>query len=95
MDDPTLEANALDVSQRIRVIRGQRLLLDSDLAALYGVKTVRLNEQVRRNSDRFPEHAVGVIDAGAGALEEAIWVCHAGVWGAGYQARGRRRRFGR
>jgi hypothetical protein len=45
----------LEVSQRIRVIRGQRVLLDSDLAQLYGVKTLRLNEQVRRNSGRFPE----------------------------------------
>jgi len=39
---------------RILEIRGQRVLLDSDLAALYGVTTKRLNEQVRRNADRFP-----------------------------------------
>jgi hypothetical protein len=48
----------LEVSQRIQVIRGQRVLLDTDLAALYGVKTSRLNEQVRRNSERFPEDFV-------------------------------------
>lgn len=54
MDNPAPEANPLDVSQRIRVIRGQRVLLDSDLAALYGVTTKRLNEQVGRNADRFP-----------------------------------------
>lgn len=35
-------------------MRGQRVLLDSDLAALYGVPTKRLNEQVRRNVERFP-----------------------------------------
>lgn len=35
-------------------IRGHRVMLDSDLAKLYGVETKRLNEQVRRNSDRFP-----------------------------------------
>lgn len=35
-------------------IRGQRVVLDSDLARLYGVTTKRLNEQVRRNRDRFP-----------------------------------------
>jgi hypothetical protein len=40
---------------RILVIRGQRVLLDSDLAQLYGVETRRLNEQVRRNMGRFPE----------------------------------------
>lgn len=35
-------------------IRGQRVILDTDLAKLYGVTTKRLNEQVRRNIDRFP-----------------------------------------
>ena len=44
-----------DIAQHILILRGQRVLLDSDLAALYGVKTLRLNEQVRRNADRFPE----------------------------------------
>jgi ORF6N domain-containing protein len=39
---------------KIRVIRGQRVMLDADLARLYGVTTRRLNEQVRRNSARFP-----------------------------------------
>lgn len=38
----------------IRVVRGQRVILDSDLARLYGVSTSRLNEQVRRNPKRFP-----------------------------------------
>ena len=39
----------------ILVIRGEKVILDSDLAALYGVETRRLNEQVRRNTDKFPE----------------------------------------
>jgi hypothetical protein len=43
------------ITQRIVLIRGQKVLLDADLAALYGVETRRLNEQVRRNLDRFPE----------------------------------------
>jgi len=42
------------ITQRIRVLREQKILLDSDLASLYGVETRRLNEQVRRNRDRFP-----------------------------------------
>jgi hypothetical protein len=46
---------AADVAGQIRVIGGQRVLLDSDLAALYGVPTHRLNEQVRRNASRFPD----------------------------------------
>ena len=36
------------------MVRGQRVILDADLARLYGVSTKRLNEQVRRNTDRFP-----------------------------------------
>jgi hypothetical protein len=39
----------------ILVIRGKKVILDSDLATLYGVETRRLNEQVRRNIDKFPE----------------------------------------
>ncbi len=42
------------IEQRIFVVRGQRVMLDSDLAELYGVTTKRLNEQVKRNSGRFP-----------------------------------------
>jgi len=38
----------------IVIVRGQRVLLDSDLAKLYGVTTTRFNEQVKRNLDRFP-----------------------------------------
>jgi len=39
----------------ILLIRGQKVLLDADLAELYGVTTKRLNEQVKRNRKRFPE----------------------------------------
>jgi hypothetical protein len=39
---------------RILEVRGRRVILDSDLASLYGVSTRRLNEQVRRNPGRFP-----------------------------------------
>jgi hypothetical protein len=42
------------IAQRILLIRGQRVLLDADLAAMYGVSTKRFNEQVRRNAARFP-----------------------------------------
>src|ERR1700758_3342567 len=42
------------IAQSIRWIRGQKVLLDSDLAALYGVTTGNLNKAVKRNSDRFP-----------------------------------------
>ena len=42
------------VIEKIYVIRGERVMLDNDLAKLYGVETRRLNEQVKRNMDRFP-----------------------------------------
>lgn len=43
------------IERRILVIRDCKVLLDSDLARIYGVTTARLNQQVRRNPDRFPE----------------------------------------
>ena len=43
------------LDQMILLVRGQRVLLDRDLAKLYGVETRVLNQAVRRNRDRFPE----------------------------------------
>lgn len=43
------------IKSKIYLIRGEQVMLDCDLAELYGVLTKRLNEQVRRNQDRFPE----------------------------------------
>ena len=43
------------IESKILVIRGQKVMVDEDSAALYGVETRRLNEQVRRNLERFPE----------------------------------------
>jgi len=43
------------IERKILLIRGQKVMLDADLAELYGVTTKRLNEQVRRNQGRFPE----------------------------------------
>lgn len=47
-----------EIAQRIFVLRGQRVMLDADLARIYGVSTGRLNEQVKRNARRFPEDFV-------------------------------------
>lgn len=43
-----------EISSRIYTIRGEQVMLDRDLAELYGVETKRLNEQVKRNNERFP-----------------------------------------
>src|SRR5574340_148034 len=42
------------IDQRILIIRGEKVIMDADLAELYGVPTKRLNEQVKRNRERFP-----------------------------------------
>lgn len=44
----------MDIQPLIRIIRGQQVMLDRDLATLYGVETGQLNRQVKRNIDRFP-----------------------------------------
>ena len=56
MPSPSTTTPALlpRIESRIVVLRGLRLMIDADLALLYGVTTKRLNEQVKRNADRFP-----------------------------------------
>jgi hypothetical protein len=49
------EMSFVKIEEMIYVFRGQKVMLDSDLAELYGVETKRLNEQVNRNLERFPE----------------------------------------
>ena len=44
-----------EVASRILLIRGEKVMIDADLAELYGAETKRLNEQVKRNRERFPE----------------------------------------
>ena len=46
---------ATGIEKMILVIRDKQVLLDRDLATLYGVETKRINEQVKRNIERFPE----------------------------------------
>jgi phage regulator Rha-like protein len=48
-------ALAVPVESRIFVLRGQKVILDNDLAELYGVPVKRLNEQIKRNRERFPQ----------------------------------------
>ena len=43
------------IEQKILIVRGRRVMLDEDLAEIYGVSTARLNQQVSRNIDRFPD----------------------------------------
>lgn len=51
-----------DIESRVLLLRGQKVLLDVDLAELYGVTTRRLNEQVRRNFEKFPPDFSFILD---------------------------------
>lgn len=44
-----------DIANLIYTVRGQKVMLDSDLAKIYGYETKRLNEQVKRNITKFPD----------------------------------------
>jgi hypothetical protein len=71
MDDdaPAVPVAADQVVALVHVVRGQKVLLDSDLAALYGVRTTILLRAVRRNPERFPDDfAFQVTDDEFGAL---------------------------
>ena len=61
------------VQARILTLRGQRVLVDADLAQLYGVPTRRLNEQVKRNAGRFPPDFMFQLNAAEKA--EVVAIC--------------------
>ncbi len=53
--NPKLQAQPKRIESLITSVRGHRVILDTDLARVYGVSTGRLNEQVKRNLERFPD----------------------------------------
>jgi hypothetical protein len=61
------------IEQRILLIRGQKVILDADLAFLYGTTTKRLNEQVKRNRNRFPEDFMFRLTKGE--KDEVVAIC--------------------
>jgi len=66
---PALDA----IAERILIIRGQKVMIDADLAQLYGVPTKRLNEQVKRNRERFPHDFMFQLTAGE--KTEVVAIC--------------------
>lgn len=54
MTDKALIASVEQIKSQIFLIRGQKVMLDADLAELYGVPTKVLNQAIKRNSERFP-----------------------------------------
>jgi hypothetical protein len=63
MSEATALVRGGSLDGRILLLRGLRVMLDADLAEVYGVSTKRLNEQVRRNRDRFPADFMFQLDA--------------------------------
>jgi len=55
MADTSLLVDSEGIARRILLIRGRRMMIDADLAELYGVPTKALNQAVKRNAERFPE----------------------------------------
>ena len=55
VEKPTLLKQDIELSKLIYTIRGKQIMLDCDLAILYGYTVKRLNEQVKNNKNRFPE----------------------------------------
>jgi len=55
MNEKMIKISIERIEQAIFLIRGQKVMLDADLAQLYGVETKILNKAVKRNLDRFPE----------------------------------------
>ena len=73
------------IEKRILVVRGRQVMLDEDLADLYGVETKRLVEQVKRNLDRFPEDfMVQLNKAEAAALRSQTATSNTGRGGRRY-----------
>jgi ORF6N domain-containing protein len=81
-----MHATAFPSAARLFTVRGIRVILDSDLAVLYGVPTKRLNEKVRRNPERFPQDFVFLL-----STEE--WESLRAQIAASNNGRGSRRKF--
>ena len=74
---------ASELAGLVRFLRGERVMLDADLAVLYGVETGALNRAVRRNRERFPRDFVFVIDR----EELANLICQFGISSSGWGGR--------
>lgn len=70
------------IASRIYLIRGEKVMLDADLAQLYGVSTTALNQQVKRNTGRFPpDFAFQLTDSEWQSLLSQIVISNAGRGG--------------
>jgi hypothetical protein len=73
MTDETAIVPVGSVEGSLLLVRGQRVILDADLAKLYGVTTTRLNEQVKRNAGRFPSDFM--FQLSSAEKQEVVAIC--------------------
>ncbi len=79
------------IENKIYLIRGQKVMLDRDLAALYGIPTFRFNEAVKRNRKRFPDDFMFQLTAAEdAALTSQIAISKTGRGGLGMMSEGNR-----
>lgn len=78
---PIEGAPAPFIESRIWLIRGQKVLLDADLAVLYQVETKRLNEAVRRNRERFPEDFMFRLTPAENEILRSQFATSSELWG--------------
>jgi len=71
MTDKLVRYESENIGERIYTIRGQKVIMDFDLAAIYIVTTKRLNEQVKRNEKRFPSDFFSINPQRMGGFESA------------------------
>lgn len=80
-----VRVNPVELERLIHVVRGQRVMLDSDLARMYGVRTEILNQAVRRNRNRFPrDFAYQLTGEEFAALRSQIVISNVGRGGRRY-----------
>jgi len=70
-----------NIDSKIYLIRGEKVMLDYDLAGLYEVPTMRLNEQVRRNAKRFPPDFMFPLSDHEVAILKSQFAISSGGWG--------------
>ncbi len=73
MPNKSVDVSVRQIESKILLIRGQKAMLDTDLAELYGVETKVLNQAVKRNTERFPEDFMFQLNAAEKA--EAVTNC--------------------
>jgi hypothetical protein len=81
MDEKRIIVPSERIEKAILVIRRQKVILDSDLAEVYDVETRRLNEQVRRNIDRFPQDFMFQLSPEEFANLKSHFAISSSIWG--------------